>query len=157
MATAWVIEDSAFDPKNALLASRLTYLYETTRPANGKKKYSDQDVADAINAAAGEAITGRTHLYQLRKGQSGNPGYKLVLALSRFFDVSPSYFFPDDAAYGAIAAGRAEAEAALRIDGVPETVLELAALPATVRDGIRQVIAAARTAIDNARGGSQEE
>lgn len=158
MATAWVMEDPGeLDPKDTLLARRLEHLYKTRRPANGKKKYSDQDVVDAINAAARETIVCRTHLYNLRTGRSDNPTYKLIIALSRHFDVSPSYFFPDDAAFGAIAAGRAEAEAALRIDGVPEAVLEFAALPPRARCGIRQVIAAARRAIDNAQGGGQEE
>lgn len=156
MAMIWTAEATETpEPADSLLARRLAHLYKTTRPANGKKKYSDQDVADAINTAAGEAIVCRTHLYQLRKGRSGNPNYKLILALSRFFDVSPSYFFPDDVVFGAIAAGRAEAEAALRVNGVPETVLEFAALSAPMRDGIREIIAAART-IENGPAGNQE-
>ena len=129
-------------PKDTLLARRLKHLYATTIPGNGKKECSDQVVADAVNAMAGERLTGRTHLYQLRTGRSDNPTCKLILALSRFFGVSPGYLFPDeDTARGEFSA---EVEAALRAEDVQNMVLKAATLSEPMRETILRMIVIAQ-------------
>lgn len=137
-------------PRDTLLARRLTHLYATTKPENGKKKYSDADVADALCAAAGdEDFVGRTHLYQLRTGRSDNPTYKLILELARFFGVSPTYFFPDeDAARGELPP---EIKSVLRDDGLRDITLEAAGLSPSAREAVRQMIASVR-GLDTGKG-----
>lgn len=122
-----------------LLARRLQHLYDTVQPEGRKKRYSDADVARAVNEAAGEKLTGRTYLYQLRKGQSRNPTYKLITGLAEFFGVPPTYFFADEGS-----GLPSELTAALRDDDVRDLALEAAGLSEASRQAIRQMIASAR-------------
>ena len=124
-----------------LLARRLQHLYDTVHPA-GRKPYSDREVAEAVNAAAREKVTGRTYLYQLRTGRSGNPTYKLLIGLARFFGVSPTYFFSEEeTARGELPP---EAVAVLRDDDVRDMALKAAGLSEQSRQAIRQMIDSAR-------------
>jgi transcriptional regulator with XRE-family HTH domain len=126
-----------------LLARRLQHLYDTVRPPGRTRPYSDREVAEGVNAAVGEKVTGRTYIYQLRKGPADNPTYKVVLGLSRFFGVSPTYFFSEEET------GRGdlppETVALLRDDAVRDLALRAAGLSGQSRDAIRQMIENART------------
>jgi transcriptional regulator with XRE-family HTH domain len=128
----------AEEPKEpGLLAQRLQHLYDTPRP--GGRKYSDREVAEAVNAIAGEHVTGRTYVYQLRKGTSDNPTYKLLIALAKFFGVSPTYFFDEQPA-----GLPPEAVALLRDDEARDIGLAAAGLSGRSRQAIRQMIDSAR-------------
>jgi transcriptional regulator with XRE-family HTH domain len=83
-------------PPEGLLARRLDHLFRTVHPQD-RGPYTPAEVADAINAAAGERMVSGTYLWLLRTGQRDNPTMKHLIAIARFFTVPPTYFFPDDA------------------------------------------------------------
>ena len=135
-------------PQGRLLASRLDRLFRTVHPAD-RGPYTPAEVAAAINAAAGENIISATYVWQLRTGRRDNPTYKHVIALSRFFGVSPTYFFPDaETERGAIPA---EVALALSDDEVREIALRAAGLPERSLKAIRDMIDSAR-ALDQPQG-----
>ena len=82
---------------DGLLAQRLDRLFRTVHPED-RKPFTPANVADAINAAAGERVTSGTYLWQLRTGRRDNPTYKVITGLSQFFGVPPTYFFDDGTA-----------------------------------------------------------
>ena len=82
-------------PPEGQLARRLDYLFRTLHPPE-RGPYTPAEVADAINAAAGERMVSGTYLWLLRTGQRDNPTMKHLIAIARFFAVPPTYFFPDD-------------------------------------------------------------
>jgi transcriptional regulator with XRE-family HTH domain len=77
------------------LAGKIDRLFATVHPAKGE--YSHEDVASAIRDAGGPTISA-TYLWQLRKGLRDNPTKRHLEALAGFFEVSPAYFFDDEAA-----------------------------------------------------------
>jgi transcriptional regulator with XRE-family HTH domain len=89
-------DDSAIiRPTN--LARRLGVLFDTVRPPGRDKRYSDKEVAAAINARAEARGDGATvtnvYIWQLRTGRRDNPRFEVIRALADFFDVPPAYFF----------------------------------------------------------------
>ncbi len=63
------------------------------------------DVAAAINAEAGEDVISGQYIWLLRADRRDNPTYKRLIAISRFFGVSPMYFFDESETHrGAIPA-----------------------------------------------------
>ena len=74
------------------LTDRLDYLFETVHP-KGRKPYSYQEVADGINAAAGENSISPSYLWQLHTGKKANPTRRHIALIAAFFGVSPLYFF----------------------------------------------------------------
>jgi transcriptional regulator with XRE-family HTH domain len=110
---------------DTFLASRLDRLFRTVRRPDGKS-YTPADVAAVINEAAGEQVTSGTYVWQLRTGRRDNPTYKLLVGLSRFFGVSPAYFFDDaETDRGTIPP---EVALALRDDAVRDIALRSAGL-----------------------------
>ncbi|GAA0935698.1 helix-turn-helix domain-containing protein [Virgisporangium aurantiacum] len=89
-------DDSTVAPPTAL-ARRLTVLLDTVLPPGREKRYSDKEVAAAINARAearGEGATvTNVYIWQLRTGRRDNPRLEVIRALAEFFDVPPAYFF----------------------------------------------------------------
>ncbi len=127
--------------RDALIASRLDHLLRTPHPA-GRKPYSPGEVAAAINAAAGENVISGQYIWQLRTGQRDNPTYKHLIALSRFFGVSPMYFFPDaETERGAVPA---EVAAALQDDSVRDLALRAAGLSEHSLKAIGDMVDSAR-------------
>jgi transcriptional regulator with XRE-family HTH domain len=123
---------------DGLIASRLDLLFRTVHPA-GRGPYSIAEVVSAINASGEDSIS-VGYLWQLRKGHRDNPTYKHLLALSRFFGVSPVYFFPEeDAGRGAVPA---DAALALKDDAVREIALRAAGLSERSLQVIRDMIPA---------------
>jgi transcriptional regulator with XRE-family HTH domain len=82
-------------PPQGLFAQRLDHLFRTVHPKD-RGPYTPAEVADAINAAAGERAVSGTYLWLLRTGQRDNPTMKHLIAIARFFAVPPTYFFPED-------------------------------------------------------------
>ena len=124
-----------------LIASRLDHLFRTVHPKD-RGPYTAAEVAAAINAAAGEHVIGATYIWQLKTGRRDNPTYKHLLALSRFFEVSPMYFFDEaETERGAIPA---EVTAALKDDEVREIALRAAGLSEHSLKAIRAMVDSAR-------------
>jgi transcriptional regulator with XRE-family HTH domain len=135
--------DEAAGKPPGLLAQRLQHLYDTVRPPGRDRPYSDREVADGVNAAVGEKVTGRTYVYQLRKGPADNPRYKVVLGLSRFFGVPPTYFFSEKEMQRSELPP--ETVALLHDDSVRDLALRAAGLSEQSREAIRQMVENART------------
>ncbi|MFD8720399.1 helix-turn-helix domain-containing protein [Streptomyces sp. NPDC059629] len=79
------------------LAQKLDHLFETATP-KGQRAPSHEDVATAINIAAGERAISGTYIWQLRTGRKTNPTMKHLEALARYFGVSPAYFLDNEQA-----------------------------------------------------------
>lgn len=122
-------------------AERLDHLFRTVHPKD-RGPYTPAEVAEAINAAAGERVVSGTYLWLLRTGQRDNPTLKHLIALARFFGVPPTYFFPDDTGQDAVPA---EVVAALSDDKVREMALRAAGLSDRSLRAITDMISSART------------
>jgi hypothetical protein len=129
-------------PPEGLFAERLDLLFRTVHP-KGRGPYTTAEVADAINEGAGERMVSGTYLWLLRTGQRDNPTMKHLIAISRFFDVPPPYFFPDDAMQRD--ALPAELAAALSDDKVREMAMRAAGLSDRSLSAITDMINSART------------
>jgi transcriptional regulator with XRE-family HTH domain len=129
-------------PPEGHFAERFDYLLRTVHPKD-RGPYTPAEVAEAINAEAGERVISGTYLWLLRTGQRDNPTLRHVTALARFFGVPPTYFFPDDARDpGAVPV---EVVAALGDDKVREMVLRAAGLSDRSLQAITDMINSART------------
>ena len=128
-------------PAKGLFARRLDHLFKTVHPKD-RGPYTNPEVADAINKAAGENVISQTYIWQLRTGKRDNPTKKHISALAAFFGVSPLYFFADEEG------GRDEIPPdvvqALKDDAVRDVALAAAGLSDESLEAIRALI-------DNAR------
>ncbi len=125
------------------LAHRLEHLFQTVHPKGGKP-YTNVEVADAINAAAGEKVISQAYVWQLRKGIKDNPTKRHLAALAAFFGVSVLYFFEDEAEDGGTAPAT-KVDLALRDDAVKEVALRAAGLSDETLKTIQDMIDRART------------
>ena len=138
-----IADHAQADPApEGLFAERLDRLFRTAHPKD-RGPYTPAEVADAINAAAGEKVVSGTYLWLLRTGQRDNPTMKHLIAIARFFAVPPTYFFPDDALDEN--AVPAELAAALGDDKVREMALRAAGLSDRSLKAITDMINSART------------
>jgi ESX-1-secreted protein regulator len=129
------------EASGGLLADRLDRLFRTVHPKD-RGPYTHAEVAEAINAAAGDAVISATYVWQLRTGRRDNPTKKHLSALAAFFGVSPMYFFEDaEAGRGAVPA---ELVTALKDDSVREMALRAAGLSDRSLNAIRDMIESAR-------------
>lgn len=129
-------------PPEGLFARRLDHLFRAVHPKD-RGPYTPADVADAINAAAGERVVSGTYLWLLRTGQRDNPTMKHLIAIARFFGVPPTYFFPDDSLDEN--AVPAELTAALGDEKVREMALQAAGLSDRSLKAITDMINSARS------------
>jgi transcriptional regulator with XRE-family HTH domain len=129
-------------PPEGLFAQRLDHLFRTAHPKD-RGPYTPAEVADAINAAAGERVVSGTYLWLLRTGQRDNPTMKHLIAIARFFGVPPTYFFPDDSLDEN--AVPAELTAALGDEKVREMALQAAGLSDRSLKAITDMINSARS------------
>jgi transcriptional regulator with XRE-family HTH domain len=127
-------------PPEGHFAQRLDHLFRTVHPKD-RGPYTPADVADAINAEAGERMVSGTYLWLLRTGQRDNPTLKHLLAIARFFGVPPTYFFPEDAQHDEVPA---DLVAALSDDKVREMALRAAGLSDRSLEAITGMINSAR-------------
>jgi transcriptional regulator with XRE-family HTH domain len=125
-----------------LFAERIDRLFRTVHPKD-RGPYTPAEVADAINQAGADKVVSGTYLWLLRTGQRDNPTMKHLIAISRFFGVPPSYFFPDDVMQQD--AVPAELAAALSDDKVREMALRAAGLSDRSLKAITDMIESART------------
>jgi transcriptional regulator with XRE-family HTH domain len=124
------------------LARRLEHLFQTVHPKGGKP-YTNVEVADAINAAAGEKVISQAYVWQLRKGIKDNPTKRHLAALAAFFGVSVLYFFDDEDDNPTAPATKVDL--ALRDDAVKEVALRAAGLSDETLKTIQDMIDRART------------
>lgn len=89
------VERGASEGPSRTLAQKIEHLFATTTP-NGQKAPSHEDVATAINIAAGERAISATYIWQLRTGRKTNPTKKHLEALAHYFGVSPAYFLDNE-------------------------------------------------------------
>lgn len=122
------------------LASRLDLLFRTVVREDGRP-YTTAQVAQAISAAGENTISG-AYLWQLKTGRRDNPTYRQLIALSRFFDVSPAFFFAEaETQRGAVPA---DAALALKDDAIREIALRSVGLSERSLRTIADMIASAR-------------
>ncbi|MCF4139002.1 XRE family transcriptional regulator [Streptomyces sp. Tue 6430] len=88
-------EQKAQEPAGRDLAAKLEHLLRVTAPA-GQKPPSNEEVATAINIAAGEKTISATYVWQLRTGRKTNPTMRHLEALAQYCGVSAAYFLSDD-------------------------------------------------------------
>jgi transcriptional regulator with XRE-family HTH domain len=129
-------------PPRGLFAERLDRLFRSVHPKD-RGPYTPAEVADAINDVAGDKVVSGTYLWLLRTGERDNPTMKHLIAISRFFGVPPTYFFPDDAVQQDSIP--ADVAAALRDDKVREMALRAAGLSDRSLQAITDMIDSART------------
>lgn len=133
-----------------LIASRLEHLFQAVHPA-GRGPYAPGDVAAAINAEAGEDVISGQYIWLLRTGRRDNPTYKHLIAISRFFGVSPMYFFDEsETNRGAIPA---EVAVALQDDAVRDLALRAAGLSERSLKAISDMVDSARSLQAQPAGG----
>jgi transcriptional regulator with XRE-family HTH domain len=131
--------DDAPNPEG-FLASRLDLLFRTVLRED-RKPYTTAQVAAAISAAGENTISG-AYLWQLKTGRRDNPTYRQLIALSRFFGVSPAYFFDEaETQRGAVPA---DAALALKDDAIREIALRSVGLSERSLRTIADMIANAR-------------
>jgi len=128
-------------PPEGHFAERLDHLFRTVHPKD-RGPYTPADVAEAINAEAGDRVVSGTYLWLLRTGQRDNPTMKHLIAIGRFFGVPPTYFFPDDTTQQD--AVPAEVVAALSDDKVRDMALRAAGLSDRSLTAITDMINSAR-------------
>jgi transcriptional regulator with XRE-family HTH domain len=80
--------------RSSVIAARLEHLFATVHPG-GRGPYTLREVADAINAEAGENLISPSYLSLLRKGLRTEPSASRLTAVARFFGVSVEYFTSD--------------------------------------------------------------
>lgn len=83
------------EPRGRSLAEKLEHLLSVTAPA-GQKAPSNEEVATAINIAAGEKTISATYVWQLRTGRKTNPTMRHLEALAQYCGVSAAYFLSDE-------------------------------------------------------------
>lgn len=88
-------EQGPGEMRRGTLAEKLEHLLSATAPA-GQKAPSNEDVATAINIAAGEKTISATYVWQLRTGRKTNPTMRHLEALAQYCGVSAAYFLSDD-------------------------------------------------------------
>jgi transcriptional regulator with XRE-family HTH domain len=128
-------------PPKGLFAQRLDQLFRTVHPKD-RGPYTPAEVADAINAAAGERVVSATYLWLLRTGERGNPTLRHLTAIAKFFGVPPVYFLPDAEAQAELPG---EVLAALTDDKVRDLALRAAGLSDRSLKAITDMVDSART------------
>jgi transcriptional regulator with XRE-family HTH domain len=129
-------------PPKGLFAERLDQLFRTVHPKD-RGPYTPAEVADAINAAAGERVVSATYLWLLRTGERGNPTLRHLTAIAKFFGVPPVYFLPDTEAH--LTALPGEVLAALTDDKIRDLTLRAAGLSDRSLKAIADMVDSART------------
>lgn len=124
-----------------MIAERLNRLFATVHPP-GRGPYLLREVADAINAEAGERVISAAYLSMLRTGQRAEPSHSRLAAIARFFGVDVDYF--SDTATATATDQQLEFLAAMRDAGVRSVALRAQGLS-------EASLAAVRAVIENAR------
>lgn len=139
----WEVHMSETPSDPGLLGRRLEHLFQTVYPKGGKP-YTNVEVAEAINTAAGEKVISQAYVWQLRRGIKDNPTRRHIAALAAFFGVSVLYFF-EDGADDDNSAQSTEIDLVLRDEAVKDVALRAAGLSDETLKTIQDMIDRART------------
>jgi transcriptional regulator with XRE-family HTH domain len=85
------------EPAPTTLAAKLERLISITTPEGGTSP-SYNEIARAIDEAAGERVISASYIWKLHKGETTNPRLHHLQALARYFDVPAEYFLSDSVA-----------------------------------------------------------
>ena len=135
------------------LAGKLDRLFRTHLRSDGNQ-YSYEDV----EKGTGGAVTG-PYVWKLRTGKAQNPGYRVLAALSKFFDVPVTYFFAEEP----VSEHEYEEDMALarslRKAGVKQIALRVSDLDEEAREDILSMIEYVRTArgLPSSEGADQRD
>lgn len=88
------MSDAEYESKG-IIAERLDQLFAAVQPKG--RPFTLKEVAEGINANAGEPLVSVQYLSQLRKGDRREPSRKVLGAIAAWFGVR-DYFFSDGAA-----------------------------------------------------------
>lgn len=117
------------------LHERLDWLFKkVTKP--GGTEYTYQEVETGTEVG-GYRVTAAA-IWKIRKGETQNPGYRVVQTLARFFGVDESFFYAATLTQEDLE--RARLAASLRERGVDEIALRSADLDQSGRDAILQML-----------------
>jgi transcriptional regulator with XRE-family HTH domain len=141
------------DKVESVLADRLNELFGMSRPRG--RPWTNDEVAAEIKKLAPEIKVSGAYLSALRNGKRRQPSQDLLVALAKFFGVSPAYFFDS---------GRADrinqqlaALDELRQAGVRGVALRAVGLPPEILDAVTAILDQMRRlqglpAVDERRG-----
>jgi len=129
-------EGSAVQPP---IAQRLDHLFRTVRGRDGRE-YTYEEVAAALRANGVRAS--HTYVWQLRTGQSDNPGIKVLHGLAEFFGVPTAYF--TDRGTADDVDRQLQLIAVMRDNGVRKLALRAFGLSSDTLAAITQLISQAR-------------
>lgn len=123
---------SSEEPANDF-SQRLDHLFRTvTKPDGGEYSYEE------VQNGTGKAVTA-AYIWRLRTGKAANPGLGVIKALSRFFNVDPSYFVLEDPAEAqAMARVQANADLAARFED--DAVKDIALRASELDDAGKQTL-----------------
>lgn len=117
------------------LHERLDWLFKKVTKAGGTE-YTYQEV-EAGTEAGGYRVTAAA-IWKIRKGETQNPGYRVLQTLARFFAVDEAFFYAATLTQEDLE--RARLAASLRERGVDEIALRSAELDQSGRDAILQML-----------------
>ncbi|MGW5116433.1 XRE family transcriptional regulator [Streptomyces noursei] len=83
--------------RRTTLAEKLDRLITALAPVDGAPP-SYNEIARAIDEAAGERVISPSYIWKLHKGEATNPRVGHLEALATYFDVPVAYFLDDDVA-----------------------------------------------------------
>jgi transcriptional regulator with XRE-family HTH domain len=75
-------------PTTRSFAEKFSHLIDTIHPPD-RDPYTDLELAEVLGKS-------RQYVWQLRKGERGEPRQSIVLAITRFFGVPDDYFVSDE-------------------------------------------------------------
>ncbi|MEW2435956.1 XRE family transcriptional regulator [Streptomyces caniferus] len=90
-------DESGTSRRQLSMAEKLDHLLRLRAGPGRDDKPSYKGMAAEISAQSGETFSG-AYLWQLHRGERTNPTLRHLNALSRYFNVSVSYFTDDDVA-----------------------------------------------------------
>ncbi|MFC0531365.1 XRE family transcriptional regulator [Phytohabitans kaempferiae] len=131
-----MLEESA---AQSPIAQRLDHLFKTVRGPDGRE-HTYEEVAVALRAKGVRAS--HTYVWQLRNGQSDNPGIKVLHGLADFFGVPTNYF--TDRTTAKDVDRQLQLIAVMRDHGVRRLALRAFGLSSDTLAAITQLIAQAR-------------
>jgi transcriptional regulator with XRE-family HTH domain len=134
-----------------LFATKLDQLFHRIRKPDGKT-FSYGDVAKGIQEE-GEPTINAGYIWKLRTGVIKNPGYRVIKAIARFFDVPVSYFFEEEEAE---TERLEEINLARQLKDSPQ-VQKIALRASDLEDAEQEAVLAMIRAIQKAKGAEEEE
>ena len=120
------------------IAEKLDCLFQEFKNPQGKE-YTYQEIEEGT----GRAVTS-TYVWKLRTGKASNPGFRVLKALSEFFQVPVSYFFEDDVSPDYLQEMKLASQ--LRKQGVAQIALRASDLDARGQQAVLEMIEYVRKA-----------